>query len=416
MALDPYKRHPCAAESESDNFRKSSMEEEFQRALQEFLMQFRRTPLSSGYSPSELLNGRQIRSKIDTLLPSPAHIAQGKQAREAIKSQLQEDDSAPSVNKLTYSFPGGAPCYALYYGPIRDKDPRWVPAIVIKVFGPRSVNVRVFPKGLIWRRHIEQLQPRYGAQEDVDPGETPTVSQHSPQPVLPEEPTQGTPQDQSVAETQPKKTYRNPRFPIGDERLFGTLGTRAVTIVIIEVIVNGLNKCWRLELWFTKTSPCIAYVLFDLYSGQVLCEGISSLCQRSNNLFNKIWNVNQRSSSKLLTTRRERKGKESHFSFQPPGVAGIAMPAFIANTSAEPIAMFEIPAFCNRDFHSSSLSVSTSFSIRADDSPPLMMLLTVCISAHLAFTVLEQAAVTENSALDVCRRTAVLDLVPPLTK
>eukprot|EP00731_Ephydatia_muelleri_P002935 Em0001g2935a len=50
---------------------------------------------------------------------------------------------------------------------------------------------------------------------------------------------------------------------------------------------------------------------------------------------------------------------------------GIAMPAFIANTSAEPIAMFEMPAFCNRDFRSSSLSVSTSFSIRTDDSPPL---------------------------------------------
>ena len=189
-----------------------------QRALQEFLMQFRRTPLSSGYSPSELLNGRQIRSKIDTLLPSPAYIAQGKQARDATKSQLQEDDNAPSVNKLTYSFPVGSPCYALYYGPRRDKDPRWVPAIVIKVFGPRSVNVRVFPKGLIWRRHIEQLRPRYGAQEDVDPGENPTVSQYSPQPaVLPEEPIQRMPQDQSVAETQPKKTYRNPRSPIGDE-------------------------------------------------------------------------------------------------------------------------------------------------------------------------------------------------------
>ena len=35
MALDPYKRHPCAAESESDNFRKSSMEEEFQVWCQE---------------------------------------------------------------------------------------------------------------------------------------------------------------------------------------------------------------------------------------------------------------------------------------------------------------------------------------------------------------------------------------------
>ena len=47
-------------------------------------------PLSTGFSPSEFLNGRQIRTKIDTLLPSPAHTAQGKQAEEATKSQQSE--------------------------------------------------------------------------------------------------------------------------------------------------------------------------------------------------------------------------------------------------------------------------------------------------------------------------------------
>ncbi|KAL5470772.1 hypothetical protein EMCRGX_G028787 [Ephydatia muelleri] len=72
-----------------------------------------------------------------------------------------------------------------------------------------------------------------------------------------------------------------------------------------------------------------------------------------------------------------------------------------AGFSAEPIAMFEMPAFCNRDFHSSSLSVSTSFSIRADGSRLLTMLLTVCISAH-RFTVLEQAAVAGCLAFVMC--------------
>eukprot|EP00731_Ephydatia_muelleri_P017535 Em0010g633a len=51
-----------------------------------------------------------------------------------------------------------------------------------------------------------------------------------------------------------------------------------------------------------------------------------------------------------------------------------------------------MPAFCKRDFLSSSLRVSTSFSIRSDGSPPLTMLLAVCISEHLVLTVLEQAA------------------------
>ena len=38
-------------------------------AVNEFLMTYRRTPLSCGRSPSELLNGRQIRADIDVLLP-----------------------------------------------------------------------------------------------------------------------------------------------------------------------------------------------------------------------------------------------------------------------------------------------------------------------------------------------------------
>ncbi|KAL5503016.1 hypothetical protein EMCRGX_G009894 [Ephydatia muelleri] len=74
--------------------------------------------------------------------------------------------------------------------------------------------------------------------------------------------------------------------------------------------------------------------------------------------------------------------------------------------------MFEMPAFCNRDFCSSTLSVNTSFSIRTDDSPPLMMLLTVCISAHLVFTVLEQAAVVPRSHLQSSKDALWLMLLP----
>ena len=44
--------------------RKSSLPPK--EALQEFLMQYRRIPFASGLSPSELLNGRRIRTKIDT--------------------------------------------------------------------------------------------------------------------------------------------------------------------------------------------------------------------------------------------------------------------------------------------------------------------------------------------------------------
>ena len=165
------------------------------QSLQEFLMQYRRTPLASGYSPSELLNGRQIRTKIDILLPSPAHTAQGKQAREATKSQ--------TVAKLKYTYSVGTPCYALYCGPRQGKDPRWVPATVIKVHGSRSVNVRVHPRGPTWRRHLDQLRPRYGVEYDTDPGLDISSSDTTHSPDVPCEPT---------------PHYRpNPRMPQGTE-------------------------------------------------------------------------------------------------------------------------------------------------------------------------------------------------------
>ena len=102
-------------------------------ALHEFLLQYRRTPLDSGYSPSELLNGRQIRCKLDTLFPSPAHIAQGKQAKQASKPQWME--LREPVSRLVHQYKVGAPCYALYCGPRRNRQPRWVPAVVTKAFG-----------------------------------------------------------------------------------------------------------------------------------------------------------------------------------------------------------------------------------------------------------------------------------------
>ena len=56
-------------------------------ALQDFLIQYRRTPLPSGYSPSELLHGRQIRALIDVLTPSPAQSLQTQLNRQPNKAK-----------------------------------------------------------------------------------------------------------------------------------------------------------------------------------------------------------------------------------------------------------------------------------------------------------------------------------------
>ena len=102
------------------------------------------------------------------MVPSPAHVAQGIQARGAMKSWQKEQRV---VLRFPHQYKVGTPCYALHHGPRRDKDPRWVPAIVTKIHGSRGVYVRVCPRGPVWRRHIEQLRPRYGIEEDLDPGQ-----------------------------------------------------------------------------------------------------------------------------------------------------------------------------------------------------------------------------------------------------
>ena len=184
--------------------RKSSLPPK--EALQEFLMQYRRIPFASGLSPSELLNGRRIRTKIDTLVPSIPHLLQGRQSRQASKHSNAEDSEV--VSKVEHHYALGDPCYALYFGPRRDRDPRWVPAIVTKVHGTRSVNVRVIPRGPTWRRHFDQLRPRYGSDQDDDPCEIPTS-------VLS---TETLPAGTDHASSSSSMNQRNnPRLPTGDE-------------------------------------------------------------------------------------------------------------------------------------------------------------------------------------------------------
>ena len=75
------------------------------------------------------------------------------------------------VAKVTRQYKAGDPVYALYHGPRRDKHPRWIPAIVKKSLGTRCFNVKVVPHGPVWRRHWEQLKPRYVTDEDNEPGD-----------------------------------------------------------------------------------------------------------------------------------------------------------------------------------------------------------------------------------------------------
>ena len=198
--------------------RKSSLPPK--RALQEFLMQYRRMPTSCGYSPSELLMSRQIRTRIDTLLPSPAHFAQGKQSKEASKSQMTPNPGG--VAKVTKQYKLGDPVYALYHGPHRDRQPRWVPAVIKKSRGTRCFNVKVIPHGPVWRRHWDQLRPRYASDEDNEPGDVADFSDlpvDHPMEILEEVPSTQNQDRPHVPEYGPHNPRRSKRTPKPIERL-----------------------------------------------------------------------------------------------------------------------------------------------------------------------------------------------------
>ena len=66
---------------------------------------------------------------------------------QIVYRKSSKHQNAEMLRSVTSSYEVGDPCYALYYGPQHSHQPRWVPAIVTKRHGTRSVNVRVLPRG-----------------------------------------------------------------------------------------------------------------------------------------------------------------------------------------------------------------------------------------------------------------------------
>ncbi|KII72917.1 Transposon Tf2-6 polyprotein [Thelohanellus kitauei] len=122
------------------------------QALLEFLIQYRRTPQSNGKSPGELLNGRVIRSQIDTFRP----IENWKTTREF------------EIPKSYEFIKMGSPCYVKNERRKDDKSPKWIPATVSKILGHLHALVKYENSSLEVKRHFEQLRPRYPQKDDSD--------------------------------------------------------------------------------------------------------------------------------------------------------------------------------------------------------------------------------------------------------
>ncbi|KII65532.1 hypothetical protein RF11_15161 [Thelohanellus kitauei] len=121
-------------------------------ALIEFLLQYRRTPGPDGFSPSERLNGRQIRTYIDIYHPL---------------QQKVQTKSGILPKHYRFVVRGGA-CYFKNEVRKSDRSPRWIPATICEVLGNRHVLVKVMSSGRKLKKHFDQLRPRYPKKEDTD--------------------------------------------------------------------------------------------------------------------------------------------------------------------------------------------------------------------------------------------------------
>ena len=116
--------------------------------LAKFLIAYRNTPHSTtGVSPAQLLLGRPLRTRLDLVKPNLN--------RKMVNQQHQQSIRAANEK--------GRQCRQLEVGDrVMSRDYRgdlkWRSGLVVRKTGPMKYEVEVAP-GIIWRRHIDQLQP-----------------------------------------------------------------------------------------------------------------------------------------------------------------------------------------------------------------------------------------------------------------
>ena len=123
--------------------------------LAKFLFKYRITPHSTtGVSPSELLMGHRIRSRLDLLLPDLTSVVQDKQ----LKQKQAHDKKKPDRNFII-----GATVFAEDFTASSEK---WLPGVVQKVTGPLSYQIEL-SNGQIVRRHVDSIRARVVSNDQV---------------------------------------------------------------------------------------------------------------------------------------------------------------------------------------------------------------------------------------------------------
>ena len=126
----------------------------FHHRLANLLLRYRSSPHSTtNRSPCTLFLQREIRTRFDLIKPESETNVIDKQA-----CQKKDHDRHSKLRTLNV----GDTVVARNYRP----GPKWLPAVVVECKGPLSYVVQL-ESGMLWRRHIDQLQVTGDCPTDV---------------------------------------------------------------------------------------------------------------------------------------------------------------------------------------------------------------------------------------------------------
>ena len=116
-----------------------------EQTLASFLLHYRTTPhATTGVTPSSLMLGRELRTRLDLVMPEVAERVHTKQTQ-----QKEYHDRHSQAQKLDVNQPVWARSFR--------EGPQWVAVVVQDRLGPVSYLIRL-DDGSLWRRHIDHLR------------------------------------------------------------------------------------------------------------------------------------------------------------------------------------------------------------------------------------------------------------------
>ena len=165
---------------------KKQAEGTLESKLAHFLFHYRLTPqTTTGQSPSELLLGRCIKSRLDLLQPS---------VRTKVFKSLQQQKLNHDKSTKARTFKVDDPVFVKTH----QGTPVWIEGIVTEITGPLLYKIKL-NDGSVIRRHVDHIRIRHSQGQPDCSTETSDDSFMFPSPkATPSCPTQDTPQQQPV--------------------------------------------------------------------------------------------------------------------------------------------------------------------------------------------------------------------------